>query len=258
MFQHNPRTLPALTAGNNELEYHAAREVRRELPVRLDKIDHFASGVTNATYAERSGQGFIVNEQGSAGEVIFALTDPEGLAVSGFDVGARFLDLRNGLAPDKFTAEVRKVEPWPAPASTPVRASLSWSTKADGPWQTLWTYDDHLKWLDGQAIDRTLRWPEVDRSVRGLPRGTRRVYVRYAIDGMAIDSLRMAVIREVAPSPSVLRVTHVWNDNGQDKEFTQVIPGGSVAQQYVVNLSGDTISNEALIMECPAAARPDR
>jgi hypothetical protein len=255
VFQHNPRTLPALAAGKNELEYQAAREVRREVPVRLDQVDRFAHKVTNATYAEQSGQGFIVNEHGSSGELIFSLADPQGLAVSGFDVGGRFLDLRNGLAPDKFTAEVRKVEPWPTPAGTPVRASLSWSTKPDGPWQTLWTYDDHLKWLDGQAIDRTLRWPEVDKSVRSLPRGTRRVYVRYSIDGMAIDSLRMAVIREVGPSPSALRITHVWKDHGQDKEFTHEIPGGSVAHQYFVNISGDAISNEALIMECPAAVR---
>ena len=169
-------------------------------------------------------------------------------------MGARFLDLRNGLAPDKFTAEVRKVAPWPTPASTPVRASLSWATQSDGPWQTLWTYNDHLKWLDGQAIDRTLRWPEVDRSVRGLPQGTRRVYVRYAIDGMAVDSLRMAVIREVDPShPRHSGLLTSGRNMARIRSSIYQIPVGSVAQQYVVSITGDTISNEALIVECPAA-----
>ena len=56
VFQHNPQALPALTAGKNELEYQAAREVRRELPVRLDQVDRIAHKVTNATYAAQRGQ----------------------------------------------------------------------------------------------------------------------------------------------------------------------------------------------------------
>ena len=257
LFQLNPRSLPALAPGHNALEYHAADEVRTELPVRIDKIAPSAWKVTNETYQDQGGQGYLVNSGSSPGEVIYALTDPEGHALGGFDAGARFLDLRNGIAPDKFTAEVRKVTPWPG-AGAAVSASLSWSANPDGPWKTLWTYDPNLQWLDGQAIDRTLRWPEVDKSVRDLPAGTRRVYVRYLAQGMAIDSIRMAVTRIVDPSHSALKITHAWKQNGKEQEFNQEIPAGTGARRYEVDIPQGAISNEALILECPDMAQGHR
>jgi hypothetical protein len=253
VFEVNPRTLPALAPGHNALEYRAAPDVRTELPVRITQIDRFAAKVTNAMYQDQGGQGFIVNKNASPGEVIFALADPNGGVLNGFDVGARFLDLRNGLAPDKFTAEVRKVTPWPAAANAAVCASLAWSARPEGPWTTLWTYDPNPKWLDGQAIDRMLRWPEVDRSVRGLPGGTRRVYVRYFAQGIAIDSVRLAVIRNVEPSPSPLRVTHVWKKDGAEQQSIQDIPGGTLTRHYAVDVPPGAFSNEALILECPGS-----
>lgn len=252
LFQLNPRTLPVLAAGHNEIGYQAAEEVRTELPVRIDCLERFAFKVTNAAYQDQGGQGFVVNTGASTGEVIFALADPHGGTLSGFDAGGRFLDLRDGLAPDKFTAEVRKVDPWTSYAKAPANASLAWSTAPDGPWKTLWTFDENLPWRDGQVIDRTLRWPEVDQSVRGLPPGMQHVYVRYLAQGIAIDAVRLAVIRSVAPSPSPLRITHVYKLNGTEQHFSEEIPGGTLARQYGVDLPPGTIANEALILECPA------
>jgi len=61
-------------------------------------------------------------------------------------VGGRFLDLSTGLAPDKFTAEVRKVTVLKADNAA---ASIAWSNSPDGPFQTAWEFDSHLQWKDG-------------------------------------------------------------------------------------------------------------
>jgi hypothetical protein len=142
----------------------------------------------------------------------------------------RFLDLREGLAPDKFTAEVRKVTRW-------------------------WSYDPKLQWRDGETIDRTLRWPEVDREVRNLPKGTRRVYLRYRMQGLAVDSLRLAVVRTGLRSASPLQVTHVWKKNGKQRQQVERIPAGEPRRSYrIVIPAAVQIQNEALILECPDGA----
>ena len=53
--------------------------------------------------------GRVSSETGRNGPatVIFALETPGSEELSGFDAGGRFLDLRDGLAPDKLTAEVQ-------------------------------------------------------------------------------------------------------------------------------------------------------
>ena len=70
---------------------------------------------------------------------------------------------------------------------------------------------------------------------------------------MGIDSIRMAVTRKVDPLPSALKITHVWAENGANREFSEEIPAGTVAQHYEVSVPEGAISNEALILECPPA-----
>ena len=145
--------------------------------------------------------------------------------------------------------EVRTVAPWPAKNAPDPEASIAWALSPEGPYKTLWTHDPKLTWKDGQPINRTLRWPEVDRSMRDLPKGTRRIYVRYQIRGMAIDDFRLAAISPAAPSQSTLEVTHLWRENGQPKKQTQSL---TAPQTYTVQTSPTaTIANEALILECP-------
>ncbi len=241
-FQLNPRTLPELTPGRNEIQYRAGTERRTTLPAVAIKT-------VNATYAGDRAQGYRINKSPQPAQLTFEVAAPDGLPLSGFDAGARFLDLRDGLAPDKLTAEVRKVAPWPAKNAPDPEASISWALNPQGPYKILWTHDPKLTWKDGQPTNRTLRWPEVDRGVRHLPAGTRRIYVRYQIRGMAIDDVRLAAISPTVPSQSTLQITHLWRENGQPKKQTQAF---TAPQIYAVQTSPTAaIVNEALILECP-------
>ncbi len=233
--QLNPRTLPALAAGRNDLVYTAGPAiVRREL--RSDP-----SRVTNARYVSDGAQGYWIPAGEGDCEFIFKLTGP----LEGFDAGARFLDLSDGFAPDKFTAEVRKVAAIPA---THAAASIAWSKSPDGPFQTIWAYDPRLKWKDGIAIDRTLRWPEVDRHVAAP--GAAEIYVRYRIRDLALDNFRLAVERKGALSSSETEVTHVWLEDGVEKKRTRKIPAGSRSFGYSVEIpSTAKVANQAVIFE---------
>ncbi len=254
IFQLNPRTLPALTPGQNELHYRAGKDRRTELPIRAERLDQSAAKIHNAYYKDQGGQGFVINHGSKPGEVIFQVDAKKNGDLSGFDAGGRFLDLRGGIAPNKFTAEVRKVTPWPSNAAGPGTASLAWSTSSEGPWTTLWTYNPKLTWLDQQPIKQVLRWPEVDRSVRNLPQGTHRVYVRYQFQGLAIDHFRLASVRPENPSASQhLVVTHIWEENGMQREFHKDIQHANGAQQYEITIPEQAkVSNVALILECPS------
>ncbi len=253
-FQLNPRTLPELTPGRNAIEYFSSGAERWELQVNVPNIQRFAWRLSNATPVISDGQAYLANMNGETGEVTFEVKAPDGGDISGFDAGARFLDLRDGLAPDKFTAEVRHVTPWPTRGETQ-SASLSWSASVDGPYETLWEYDPQLKWKDGEPIDRTLRWPEVDRQVRNLEKGVSRVYVKFRVHGLAMDSLRLAAIREGLRSRNPLTITHVWMENGKRRQYAEHAVAGETRKNYDIQIPADASTvNEALILESPAEA----
>ena len=249
-FQLNPRTLPELGPGDNEIHFTSAAAGRWEFPVSVPDVKAMAARIQNAAPVVSGGQGYIASLGTGQGEITFALEAPDLGEISGFDAGGRFLDLREGQAPDKFTAEVRKVAPWPSGAG-PQSASLSWSASIGGPYRMLWTYDSELTWKDGERIDRTLRWPEVDRQVRNLTPGTHRVYVRYQIQGMAVDALRLAAVRSGLRSAGQLRITHVWTENGKQRRQAERIAAGQTSGGYRIRIpAGAEVVNEALIFEC--------
>ncbi|HTU49954.1 MAG TPA: hypothetical protein VMF56_05125 [Acidobacteriaceae bacterium] len=252
IFQLNPRTLPSLTPGENQFEYRAGKDVRTELPVSPSRLNEYADKVENASYVSQGGQGYWINDGDHPADVVFEVSAKDG-DLSGFDVGGRFLDLAGGIAPNKFTAEIRHVTPWPANRKGPGSASISWSASSHGPWKTLWTYDPKLKWLDGQPIKQVLRWPEVDHSVRDLPAGMKRVYVRYRFDGLAIDHFRLASIRpENSSATQHLRITQIWEESGMQREFHKDIPNANVAQAYQISIPNKAdVTNVALILDCP-------
>jgi hypothetical protein len=160
-------------------------------------------------------------------------------------VGGRFLDLSTGLAPDKFTAEVRKVTVLKADNAA---ASIAWSNSPDGPFQTIWEFDPHLQWKDGIPIDRTLLWPEVDRHIEAV--GAREIYVRYRIQDLAIDDFRLAMITPASPPSSALKVTHVWKEDGVTRTAVQRIPAGVDERRYAIDTAPRAgISNQAIIFE---------
>jgi hypothetical protein len=249
-FELNSRTLPELMPGNNELQYRAAGQDRTEVPVRTDNLDRFALKIDHAHYSGSNGQGYVINQGLAPGEIIFVLSAPDGRELTGFDTGGRFLDLRDGLAPDKLTAEVRKIPPWPSRnASAPV-AGIAWSASRNGPYQEIWTYNPKLSWKDGQPIDRTLRWPEVDRRVDRLPAGTKKVYIRYTISGMAIDNFRLATINSPRRSSSPAHITQIWKENGILKSHAEPIGAGVKEHRFsIVIPEAAKVENDAVIIE---------
>lgn len=250
-FELNPRTLPELTPGDNELQYRSTGQNRIEIPVRAGSVDRFASKIEHARYRGSNGQGYVINQGSVPGEITFALAAPDGQQLTAFDAGGRFLDLRDGLAPDKLTAEVRKIEPWPSANAPAPAARIAWAVNPDGPYHELWTYNPKLSWKDGQPIDRTLRWPEVDRHVDRIPAGTKKIYVRYTIFGMAIDDFRLATIGSQSQPRSPVQVTQIWKQNGIVKSHAEPISAGIKDHEFSIDIpESATVENEAIIVEC--------
>ncbi|HNY38829.1 MAG TPA: hypothetical protein PKJ41_00475 [Bryobacteraceae bacterium] len=250
--QLNPRTLPEIKPGTNQFAYSAQPPlVRRETNFNPADANRFAHHVSNARFVSGGGQGYWQPNGDGPAELVFRLDAPDGDRLSGISAGGRFLDLSRGLAPDKFTAEVRKVQAIP---SANASASIAWSESPAGPFQTVWTYNPKLEWKDGDPIDRTLAWPEVDRHVS--LNGARQVYVRYTFNGLAIDDFRLATEAAAPAASSELVVTHLWKEGTSSKSFTVTIPPGAASRTYTVTVPlGARIANEAIIFECPFAGK---
>jgi hypothetical protein len=241
-FQLNPRTLATLENGRNELVYQpGTREVRRAIPVHIGRLGGAAQGLE---HVEEAGQGMLVPGQGKPGTVLLEISSPDGQPLTGFDAGGRFLDIREGLAPDKLTAETRKT----AVRLAAKAASLEWSLSPAGKFQTLWSYAPDLQWKDGDPVDRLLRWPEVDRKVRDLPPGTKKVYVRYRLDGLALDDIRLAALTQGKSGSGRIRIAHVFRENGRQRIHVETAERAQTQHPYIVEVNGE-ISNEAIILE---------
>jgi hypothetical protein len=256
--QLNPRTLPALKAGRNELHYRPGAQLeRRSFPVKISQLSQYARRAAAVRCVTEHGQEMLWPEDGQTAEVIFELVSPDGSPIGGFDAGSRFLDLRDGLAPDKLTAETRKTGRGSRSESPSraVQASLAWSTSLTGKYATLWQYDPQPRWLDGKPVSQLLRWPEVDRRVKDLPAGTGKVFVRYRFGGMGMDSVRLAAIVARRPETGALEIVHQWDADGRRTEHREHIDRPDLAHDYVID-AGDArqVSNAALILSCPPQA----
>jgi hypothetical protein len=245
--QLNPRILPELAPGRNNLIYTAGAALgRHTVAIDTPAARNVAHTVLNARYVSANGQGFWIADAAGPADFIFRLRTPDAAPMAGFDAGGRFLDLSDGLAPDKFTAEVRRVAA--VPANHPA-ASIAWSKSPVGPFQTIWEYDPRLKWRDGVPIDRTLRWPEVDRRVEVA--GAHEIYVRYRIRDLALDHFRLATETKGPAGSSPLELTHIWREDGAVQKFTQRIPAGATELNYSIDIpAGAKVVNEAVIFEC--------
>ncbi len=100
--QVNPRSLPAVSSGQNRFTYAAGPSIARiAVPAPLSQAPlHDLELITE------NGQQFLRPLSGKVGQAIYAL-DADSATLTGFEAGARFLDLSAGLAPDKLTAETR-------------------------------------------------------------------------------------------------------------------------------------------------------
>ncbi len=254
-FELNPRTLPALGPGRNELQYRPGAALqRRPFPVRISRLSQYACHVAGVRCVTEDGQEILWPEDGQTAEVIFELAATDRSQLAGFDAGSRFLELRDGLAPDKLTAETRGSSYGSRSEAEAglAHASLAWSASLDGKYEVLWQYDQRLPWLDGKPVTRLLRWPEVDRRVRDLPAGTRKAYVRYRFSGMGLDSVRLAAVTSHPLRPGVLEIIHRWDADGQRREHLERVERPELAHDYVID-TGDAVKirNAALIFSCP-------
>ena len=259
-FQLNPRSLPALSKGRNDLIYRPGpQRTRRRIPVPLDQAAKIATEFVNVRYVSEEDNRLLLPESAKPASMVFELTMPDGEAITGFDAGGRFLDLRDGLAPEKLTAEVRHSALAGDKSDSQVAASLEWSTSPAGPFTALWQYDPALRWNDSKPVKQVLRWPEVDRQVRDLPAGARKVYVRYCLREVALDDIRLAVIAAPQTTSSALEVTHIWTEKNKQYSHVERIANPAAEHQYTVQIPpGGHPVNQAIIYSCPVPDAPNR
>ena len=233
----------------------AAAEQWRPVPVAPERIQQFAQRADNIRYVAEQSQGFLTAVDTKPADLVLEIGAPNSAPISGFDAGGRFLDIRNGEAPDKLTAEVRRTAYRSEVPPEHRKAWLEWALSPEGPYTVLWHYDPDLKGKDSTPIDRppldrTLRWPEVFRQVRSLPQGTRHVYVRYRLEGMALDSLRLAVISPQEIKSPVVEVTHLWHEGAKAHSHVERIGEPWREHRYTVR-TGKAVTNDAVILYCP-------
>lgn len=234
--QLNPRSLPSVQPGRNQYQYTATAPVRR-VPKTALLENAPAHGLRLIL---EKGQSFLLPETKQEGFLLYQL-DAGGDELTGLDAGARFLNLRNHLAPNKLTAETRST----AITTADGPASIAWSLSADGPFTPIYQSPAKLTWLDGEAIDRVLLWPEIFRRVSSLPAGTRRVYLRIASEGPAIDSVRLAVYARSAPPAGKLKLTQVWREGRERREHTELLDAGTTRQSFAIE-AGPAVQNESV------------
>jgi hypothetical protein len=139
-----------------------------------------------------------------------------------------------------------------APASR-AGASIAWALAADGPYTTVWEYAPPAGWLDGKPQDRLLVWPEVDRRVEGIPAGTRKVFVRYRLDGMALDDIRLSSFTRPEAGPAArLEIKHEWLSGGMRMSKTIEIADPSTGSSYNLDAGTGEMKNKTIILECQA------
>lgn len=228
--QVNPRSLPAVHPGVNRFTYSSAEPVERTsvpVPPQTALLRHLQC-------ITESGQALLVPEEGQTGEAIYELSAKQA-ALTGFDAGARFLDMPDGLAPDKLTAEVRR-----SSVRTKLgEVSLSWSHSLNGPFAELWRWDKQMIWRDGDPIDRMLLWPEVFRSVRGLNVGDTRVYVRLRSSGPAIDNIRLATYSQLPQPKGRIAINQLWLEDGVSHEHTEHLAAGVRTHDFSLSAGPD-------------------
>jgi hypothetical protein len=250
VIQVNPRTLPELGDGENKLFFSPGVQRKRwSVPVDLGRLDEFAFLTDSIRCVEEDNNRFLWPEEMVSGEVIFELSAPDGSPLEGVLAGGRFLVLGD-LAPEKLTAETRKTALVKSPQM--IEASLGWALSPEGPWHPVWRYAPPADWLDQQPVDRLLLWPEVDEHISDLPTETRKVYVRYCLNGMALDDVRLAVFTPAVSKTSLL-VTHNWSSRGSKISHTQEIEQPNLPVDYVVNTGTfSEVKNLSIVFECPA------
>jgi hypothetical protein len=208
--------------------------VRRDVAVALRDL-----ATPTLRHVVEAGQEMLCPADGSA-ETVLELDG----AQAGFDFGARFIEVRDGLAPDKLTAETRKT----GAQGKPGPAMVEWSQSPKGPWKSVWTFPAHGAGLDGEKIDRVLRWPEAFVSVRDLPEGSGKIYVRVRTQGPCVDNVRASAWSRGENPAGRLRITHTWTEKGVRRQHSEMVAAGAPQREYRIT-AGAGPQNESLTLE---------
>jgi len=251
--QHNPRTLPSLETGENPLVYSPGPSLRKwELPVEFSRIGDFALKAEGVREVVEESNRFLLPDRDGSGELVFEVGSGDGSPLVALQAGGRFLLLR-GIAPEKTTAETRPT----AVNLDAARAvgSIEWAPGPEGPWSPVWSYQPPTEWLDGVPETRLLDWPEVDQEVRFPGEGLPHVFVRYRLQNLALDDIRLAGISRPAQASGPVVVTHVWSEAGNKKSYQKRFSGSGDAAEYSVTIGAGKVENSALVMECPVSEK---
>ena len=250
-FELNPRSLPWLEPGANEMLYSPGQPLRKwSVPVVLDRLEQFACRVERLKCVDEQDNLLLRPEDWKEGAALFELSAPDGADMLKVRAGGRFLVL-DKLAPEKLTAETRETGEQGAPAGR-AAASIAWSLSPEGPFTALWEYAPPAQWLDGSPEQRLLVWPEVDKELSDFPAGTKKIYLRYHLEGLALDDIRLALFTPAGDYPSNINLTHEWISGGRQVSKTVRIDNPTLEKLYLVNIGAGEIQNTALILECPA------
>jgi len=254
LIQLNPRSLPQISTGANELVYRPGPQLRRwAYPVDIERMEQFVFRAEGLECVTENDNRLLKPAGWKKGEAVFELSAPDSSDMVKFQAGGRFLVL-DRLAPEKLTAETRETAQQGLSADA-ASASIAWSVSPEGPFSVLWEYQPPGEWLDGERESRMLVWPEIDRTVENIPAGTKKLYLRYRLGGMGCDDIRLAVFTP-AQKTNVGRlvVTHRWISNGQERSQSVKIEDPSRGTSYTVNTGRwGEVKNEAVIFECPSS-----
>ena len=78
------------------------------------------------------------------------------------------------------------------------------------------------------------------------------VYLKYTLDGMALDDLRIALFTSPPARQSRLVITHVWAAGNSQSSQTMEITKPEKETSYKINAGpGSKIENKAVIFYCP-------
>lgn len=250
LMQINPRNLPRLAGGMNELVYRPGpSRLKRSLPVKLERVRDFAARTSGVEYVLEDDNPLLIPSGWGQAEMVFEVAAPDDAELEGFSAGGRFLALHH-LAPEKLTAETRHTR-LNAPDPAQARGSLDWSLSPNGPWIRLWSHERPGAGLDGETIERVLAWPEVDLEVNPGP-GVRKVFVRYRLQGMALDDIRLAVFTAPPGGNGQLVLTHEWISGGNRVTRSMEVPDPGVEYRYLLDTGRGEFRNLSLSFECPA------
>jgi len=253
LVQLNPRTLPTLERGENRISFvPGAQRKRWDMPVSIRRIGEFAVRVDAIEYREEKGNGFLVPDRtDKEAAIVMEVSAPDGSDLQTVQAGGRFLIL-NKLGPEKLTAETRTTTLNQQVLTA--AGSLAWGPSPEGPWETLWEYSPPSEWLDNESIDRLLIWPEVDREISALPVQTKKLYLRYALDGMALDDIRLAAFTPAqAAGQTSLTITHEWESAGRRMSQSVVISEPENRFEYLVRTPpAAELENLSIMFECSA------